>query len=64
MEHLDDYPLTPSVKIEQPKDRDKIGPIYLILLFLSFFFILMIHILLSLEGIGRPLPTFLKLPIG
>ena len=64
MEHLDDYPPTGNVKIEQPKDREKVGLIYLVLLFLSFFFILMTHMLLSLEGLGRPLPTFLKLPIG
>lgn len=64
MEHTDDYIPTASVKIEQPRDQEKVGLVYLVLLFLSFFFILMTHILLSLEGIGKALPAFLRLSIG
>ncbi len=65
MDHTDDF-ITPtaSVKIEQPKERERLGVFYFVLLFLSFLFILVTHFVLILEGIGRSLPTFLKFPVA
>ena len=65
MDHPDDFLTAPAgVKIEQPQDQEKLALGYVILLFLSFFFILMTHFLLILEGTGRSLPTFLRFPIA
>ena len=65
MERMDDF-LTPttSVKIEQPKERQRIGFFYVLLLFLSFCFIFFTQFILILEGTGRSLPTFLRFPIA
>lgn len=65
MERMDDLTSAAgSVKIEQPKDRQKLGFFYVTLLLLSFFFILMTQFILILEGTGRSLPTFLRFPIA
>jgi len=65
MDHTDDFiTSTASVKIEQPRDRQRLGIFYFVLLFLSFVLILMTHFVLILEGIGRSLPTFLKFPVA
>ncbi len=65
MERMDDS-LTPAptVKIERPKEYQKLGIFYILLLFLSFCFIFLTQFILILEGTGRSLPTFLRFPIA
>lgn len=65
MERMDNSPTpAPTVKIEKPKEYQKLGAIYLVLLFLSFCFILLTQFVLILEGTGTSLPTFLRFPVA
>jgi len=65
MERMDDASTpVPSVKIEKPKEHQKLGAFYLVLLFLSFCFILLTQFVLILEGTGTSLPTFLRFPVA
>ena len=57
-------PLKLGVKIEPPPSEEQVGPFFIFLAILSLILISFTTWLLILEWIGKPLPSFLKLPIA